>query len=190
MTPTNLARAGNLAQQPDQSRQSPRPRPLEVTTPKREPTAERKHVSVGRTILLFALVTPLVAINIIGAPYYLSPLAQRVRSPLHAWLRPSGYVGQTAGILALAIFVFLWLYPLRKKWKALAFTGSVGKWLDVHVTSALVLPLLLGVHAAWRSEGLIGLGLMAMLVVIASGIVGRYIYTRIPRTRSGVEFTR
>lgn len=135
-------------------------------------------------------MVPLVAINIAGAGYYLSPASSRVRDPLHVWLRPSGYVGQSAGILALLVFVFLWLYPLRKKWKALAFTGSVGKWLDVHVTSALILPLLLALHAAWHSDGVIGLGLVAMLVVIASGIVGRYLYTRIPRTRSGVELTR
>ena len=140
--------------------------------------------------MLVALSAPLVAINIAGARYYLAPSAERVRDTLHPWLRPSGYVGQSAGILALLIFVFLWLYPLRKKWRALAFTGPVGKWLDVHVTAALVLPLLLALHAAWHSDGVIGLGLVAMLVVIASGIVGRYLYTRIPRARSGVELTR
>jgi len=144
----------------------------------------------SRSYVLIALIIPLLAINIAGARYYLETPGARVRDALHPWLRPSGYVGQSAGILALVIFVFLWLYPLRKKWKALAFTGSVGKWLDVHVTSALVLPLLLGLHAAWRSDGVIGLGLVAMLVVIASGIVGRYIYTRIPRAKSGVELTR
>ena len=132
----------------------------------------------------------MVAIILAGAPYYLASPAERVRHPMHAWLRPSGYIGQSAGILAFLIFVFLWLYPLRKKWRALRFTGSVGKWLDVHVTTALTLPLLLAIHAAWRSEGLIGLGLVSMLVVIASGVVGRYLYTRIPRAQSGVEFTR
>lgn len=143
-----------------------------------------------RTFVLAALVAPLIAINILGARYYLAPVSSRVRDPLHVWLRPSGYIGQSAGIVALLIFFFLWLYPLRKKWKALAFTGSVGKWLDVHVTSALILPLLLAVHASWRSDGVIGLGLVAMLVVIASGVVGRYLYTRIPRAKSGVELTR
>ena len=142
-----------------------------------------------RTLLLLALCAPLVAINVIGAPYYIAALAERVRHPMHAWLRPSGYAGQTAGIVAFLIFVFLWLYPLRKKWKALRFTGSVGKWLDVHVGSALLLPLLLSIHAAWRSEGLIGLGMISMFVVILSGLVGRYLYTRIPRAQSGVEFT-
>ena len=142
------------------------------------------------TIVLIVICLPLVAINIIGAPFYTASLAVRARHPWRAWLQPSGYIGQSAGIAAFVIFLFLWLYPLRKKWKALRWTGSVARWLDVHVTTALVLPLLLAIHAAWRSDGLIGLGLAAMLVVIASGIVGRYLYTRIPRARNGIELTR
>ena len=133
---------------------------------------------------------PLTLINICGAPYYLATMEARVRHPWHSWLRPSGYIGQSAGIVALLIFFVLWLYPLRKKFKALAFMGSLGRWMDVHVASALALPLLLAIHSSWHSRGLIGLGLAAMLVVIASGVVGRYLYTRIPRARSGVELTR
>ncbi len=142
------------------------------------------------TIALIVICLPLLAINIVGAPFYTAPLEVRARHPWRAWLQPSGYIGQSAGIAAFVIFVFLWLYPLRKKWKALRWTGSIGKWLDVHVTTALALPLLLAIHAAWRSDGVIGLGLLAMMIVIASGIVGRYLYTRIPRARSGIELTR
>lgn len=138
---------------------------------------------------LAIIVTVLVSINVAGLPYYLAPMAERVRSPLHPWLRPSGVIGQSAGILALAIFLFLWLYPLRKRVRWLAFTGSIGRWLDVHITVALALPLLLAIHAAWRFGGLIGLGFDAMMIVVASGIVGRYLYVRIPRSRSGVELT-
>jgi hypothetical protein len=105
-------------------------------------------------------------------------------------LRPSGTVGLTAGIIAVLIFVFLWLYPLRKRFRQLGFLGSLGKWMDVHVTLALALPLLLAIHSAWRADGLIGLGLLAMLIVIASGVVGRYLYVRIPRARNGAELTR
>ena len=136
------------------------------------------------------LITVLVAINLYGAHYYTLSLAERVRDPMHTVLRPSGTVGQSAGILGFLVFIFLWLYPLRKKWKSLAFTGTIGKWLDVHVTAAIGLPLLLTIHAAWRSDGLIGLGFASMLVVCASGIIGRYLYTRIPRARSGAELTR
>ena len=139
---------------------------------------------------LLGVAAPLLAINLIALPYYTAPMAVRVRDPLHAWLRPSGTVGLAAGIVALAIFIFLWLYPLRKKYRQLAFLGSLGKWMDVHVASALALPLLLAIHSAWRADGLIGLGLLAMVVVIVSGVVGRYLYVRIPRARNGVELTR
>ena len=158
------------------------------TAPAKRPVAAPKGRSGG--LALAIIVLPLVAVNIAGAEYYLAAQPERVRHPWHVWLRPSGLVGQSAGLLAFVVFVFLWLYPLRKKWKSLAFTGSVGKWLDVHVTTALALPLLLAIHAAWRSDGVIGLGLTAMLIVIASGVAGRYLYTRIPRAKSGVELTR
>lgn len=139
---------------------------------------------------LLILLGVLAAINVAGYRYYVMPLGERVRSPLHAWLKPSGLIGQPAGILALAIFVFLWLYPLRKKFKSLAWTGSLGRWMDIHILAALGLPLLLAIHAAWRFDGVIGLGFLSMMIVVASGIVGRYLYVRIPRSKSGVELTR
>jgi len=129
------------------------------------------------------------AICLAGWPYYAQPIAERVRSPLHPWLKPSGYIGQSAGLLALAIFIFLWLYPVRKKFRWLAFTGAIARWLDVHVLAALGLPLLVAIHAAWRFAGLIGLGFWSMMVVWVSGLAGRYIYARIPRSKLGVELT-
>ncbi|HET7372044.1 MAG TPA: hypothetical protein VFJ20_01635 [Gemmatimonadaceae bacterium] len=139
---------------------------------------------------VLVILTTLALVNVAGFPYYRLPLGERVRSPLHVWLRPSGVVGQSAGILALLIFFFLWLYPLRKKYRSLAFTGTVARWLDIHILAAIGLPLLVAVHASWRFDGLVGLGYFAMLVVCASGIVGRYLYVRIPRSRSGVASTR
>jgi hypothetical protein len=129
----------------------------------------------------------LAGFSIFAFPYYSLPIAQRVRSPWHPWLSPSGYIGQSAGLVALSIFLFLWLYPLRKKWRWLAFTGSMARWLDVHVAAALVLPLMAAVHASWRFDGIIGLGFWSMMVVCLSGVVGRYLYVRIPRSQSGLE---
>ncbi len=131
----------------------------------------------------------ILAATLTWSRYYFAPPASRVRSPLHPWLRPSGYLGQTAGILALLIFLFLWLYPLRKKARWLAWTGAVSRWLDVHVTLALMLPFLAALHASWRFDGLIGLGFWSMMVVWASGIVGRYLYVHIPRGAAGLELT-
>ena len=157
-------------------------------TEARASTTPRVVVRPG-LILAVVLAVLLVAGNAAGAAYYTLPMSERVRSPLHPWLRPAGYVGQSAGILAVLTFLFLWLYPVRKRFKALAWTGSVGAWLDVHITAALLLPLLVAIHAAWRFGGVIGLGFDAMMIVWASGVVGRYLYVRIPRSRSGIELT-
>jgi hypothetical protein len=148
--------------------------------------AERSRAS-RRFVVVVAVL--LAAICVLGLPYYALPFAERVRSPLHPWLRPSGYVGQSAGLIAVSIFLFLWIYPIRKRARWLAWTGSIARWLDVHVLSALVLPLLIVIHSAFRFGGLIGLGFWSMMVVWASGIVGRYLYARIPRSKAGIELT-
>jgi hypothetical protein len=59
----------------------------------------------------------------------------------------------------------------------------------VHTIAGLSLPLLGAVHAGWRFDGLIGLGYLAMLVVCLSGLIGRYLYVRIPRSRTGLELS-
>lgn len=167
------------------------PRPSPISSPRvSRPSggAPRSPIRASRFLLL-TFVGLLVAVCVVGLPYYTQPVAERVRSPFHPWLKPAGYVGQIAGLLAIAIFVFLWLYPFRKKARWLAWTGSVGRWLDVHVLAALSLPLLVAIHAAWRFEGLIGLGFWSMMVVWASGVVGRYLYARIPRGKAGIELT-
>lgn len=162
--------------------------PVRVHVPRPAPATVRVRTKPSR-VLVWLIAIVLVAISVVGLPYYASPYAVQVRSPLHPWLRPSGYIGQSAGFAAVAIFLFLWLYPIRKRARWLAWTGSIARWLDVHVLAALVLPLLAAVHAAWRFGGLIGLGFWSMMVVWASGIVGRYLYARIPRGKAGIELT-
>jgi hypothetical protein len=133
------------------------------------------------------LAVPLAA-TAIGLPYYLADRGVRMRHPLHPWLKASGPVGLAFGIAGLALFLFMWLYPLRKRF-ATARLGRVSAWLDVHIVCGLALPVIVAVHAGWRFNGLIGLGYLSMVLVAASGIVGRYLYVHIPRSRSGVELT-
>lgn len=163
---------------PDRALAAPRAVPGAPTRPPAHPR------------LAYLPLAVLLAISLAGSPYYLLSQAERVRHAWHPWLRPSGYVGQTVGLLAFALFLFLWLYPLRKRVRWLAFTGSVPRWLDVHVAAGLVVPLAGAVHAGWQFRGLIGLGYAAMLVVALSGVVGRYFYVRIPRRRDGLELSR
>jgi hypothetical protein len=139
-------------------------------------------LSVG--LLLPAMVT------LWGSTYYFASAAERVRHPLHAALKASGAVGQAFGVLGLALFLFMWLYPLRKMLGGIRGLGSVATWMRIHTVIGLSLPMIVAVHAGWRCRGLIGLGYVSMLIVSASGIVGRYLYGRIPRSRAGIELSR
>lgn len=149
---------------------------------------EKRGPGVIRRLTLPPLVL-LVILNAVCIPYFMLPLASRVRHPFHDWMRPSGPIGQSLGIIAFLLFLFLWLYPVRKKLRVLAFTGSTKAWLDVHVAAGLLIPLLAATHGGWRFGGIIGLGYGAMFVVCCSGVAGRYLYMRIPRARDGLALT-
>ncbi len=185
MTRSNLASTRN-------SGAIPSPQSLRVVPPaggpQPTPAKPKARTDKSLTPVWFAIGLLLVG-TAAGGEYYFAPPSDRVRSALHPWLRPSGYVGQTAGILALLIFIFLWLYPLRKKYRWLAWTGVMSKWMDAHVSVALVLPFLAAIHASWRFDGVIGLGYWSMIVVCLSGIVGRYLYVHIPRSATGLELS-
>jgi len=134
------------------------------------------------------LGTPIV-LTAVHLPYYAAPLGERLRHPLHALLRPSGGVGLSFGLVCFSFFLFMWLYPIRKRVRWLARAGPVSRWLRVHTIAGLSLPGLGALHAGWRFDGVIGLGYLAMLIVCLSGVIGRYLYVRIPRSRTGLELT-
>ena len=63
--------------------------------------------------------------------------------------------------------------------------GSMRAWLRVHIVMGIVGPYLVLLHTAWAFQGLAGVLTLLMLVVVASGFIGRYIYTAVPRTADG-----
>jgi hypothetical protein len=155
----------------------------------RPPASVTPGVKVARLagIVILAVCGGLMSV---AHTYYQAPIAVRVRHPWHPWLKPSGPIGQTIGLLALFLFLFMWLYPLRKKLaRPGGRIGALPRWLDVHIVAGLLVPLVAAVHAGWRFHGMIGLGYVSMLIVCCSGVIGRYLYVHIPRGRDGVELT-
>jgi len=53
----------------------------------------------------------------------------------------------------------------------------------------MVAPVVIAFHAAFRFRGLAGIAYWIMLAVALSGVVGRYIYGQIPRSRSAAELS-
>jgi len=125
----------------------------------------------------------------IGLRYYLLPLADRPFHPLHRLFRPAGRIGIGFGVFSTGLFAAIYVYPLRKKWMWLRNIGATRHWLDFHIVMGLAAPLLTALHSAFKFGGLAGMAYWIMLAVVASGIVGRYLYAQIPRSRKDAELS-
>jgi hypothetical protein len=77
------------------------------------------------------------------------------------------------------------LYSLRKRSRS-ARWGRNATWLRFHIFTGLVGPFLVLLHTSWKFNGLAGVVALLTGIVVTSGIVGRYIYTAVPRTVDGV----
>jgi hypothetical protein len=73
--------------------------------------------------------------------------------------------------------------------KALRGAGPLARWLDLHIYLGVVGPLLIVLHTAFKVGGLVALSFWSMVAVALSGVMGRYLYLQIPRTRAGEELT-
>jgi len=162
-----------------------------------QPAAQAHTSKDGRTLAIVAdrvalacLLAIPFAVTLRYLPYYALGISGRSRDTLHPLLGPSGPVGISFGLAGAALFLFMWLYPLRKRLPVLRPLGNLATWLQVHILAGLALPLAVAVHAGWRFTGLIGLGYAAMVLVVLSGVVGRYLYSHIPRRQDGIELSR
>ncbi len=78
------------------------------------------------------------------------------------------------------------LYSLRKRSRS-ARWGRMAQWLKFHIVTGLVGPFMVLLHTSWKFNGLAGVTTLFTIIIVISGFVGRYIYTRIPRTLDGAE---
>jgi len=99
---------------------------------------------------------------------------------LRDWYRPGDdfgyYLGMVGGILMLTLL----LYPLRKHFRFLQPLGAIRHWFRLHMAIGILGPLLIVIHSGFTIGSLnAGVALACMLLVAGSGVLGRFIYTRI-----------
>ncbi len=99
----------------------------------------------------------------------------------------SGLFGHSIGILGFVLMLMTeTLYSLRKR-SRLARWGRMADWLRFHIFTGIVGPYMVLLHTSWKFNGLAGATTVLTVIIVFSGFIGRYIYTRIPRTLDGVE---
>ena len=78
------------------------------------------------------------------------------------------------------------LYSLRKRSRSVRW-GKMSNWLQFHIFTGIVGPYMVLLHTAWKFNGIAGVTTLFTVIIVASGFIGRYIFTRIPRTLDGLE---
>jgi hypothetical protein len=98
-----------------------------------------------------------------------------------------GLFGHSIGVLGFILMMMTeTFYSLRKR-SMLARWGRLSSWLELHIIMGIVGPYMVLLHTSWKFNGLAGVLMLMTIIVVASGFLGRYIYTSIPRTADGAE---
>jgi hypothetical protein len=102
---------------------------------------------------------------------------------------PGEGVAYKFGIIGGSTMLLLLFYPVVKRVTWLGFQRHGGVWLQLHMFLGILGPLLIFYHANFSFGALnSNLALLSMIAVSGSGVIGRYIYTRVHRGMSAVKF--
>ncbi len=101
---------------------------------------------------------------------------------------PAGELfGHSIGIIG---FIFMMmtetLYSLRKRSRTVKW-GRMSTWLQIHIFTGIVGPYMVLLHTSWKFNGIAGATTLLTVIIVVSGFIGRYVFTRIPRTMDGLE---
>lgn len=131
----------------------------------------------------------LVTLAVYGANYYLLPMEERPFSDKHDLLKPSGSIGLKLGFFGTFLFCIIFLYAFRKIIPWLGRIGTARQWMDFHVIAGASAPVVIAFHASFKFQGIAGIAFWIMLAVALSGIIGRYLYSQIPRSLNAAELS-
>lgn len=141
---------------------------------------------IGLFFLIGISVTVLLAVN--GYSYYSTSVEERFFHESHNTLKPSGDWGHGFGIIgSLMMILGVSIYMIRKRSRRFFNFGYLKNWLELHIFLCTVGPILVLYHTAFKFGGIVSVSFWSMVLVVLSGVVGRFIYIQIPRTIQGQE---
>lgn len=104
-----------------------------------------------------------------------------------AWLigywgdyKPGSETGYNLGLAGGIMMLVLFLYPLRKHFRFMRGLGPAKYWFAIHMAMGILGPLFILAHSRFQVGSInAGVALASMSLVAGSGIIGRFIYTKI-----------
>jgi hypothetical protein len=129
-----------------------------------------------------------------GARYFLPAVAALVGAAWlvsrHADYTPGSDLGYSLGLAGGIALLLVFLYPLRKRLRFMQAWGASKGWFALHMACGIAAPFLVLLHSRFQVGSVnAAVALASMLLVAASGIVGRFIYVRIHHGLYGTRMT-
>ncbi len=142
------------------------------------------------SLLALVFILTVVSIGMRGCTYYMAPEEERPYLPLYDRLKPSGIEGHGYGVLGtFCIAAGVVIYSGRKRIRRFMYMGKISYFLEFHIFLCLAGPMLVLYHTTFKFGGLVAVSFWSMAAVVVSGVVGRYLYTQIPRGIQGNELS-
>jgi hypothetical protein len=99
---------------------------------------------------------------------------------LERYINPNHGLGYWLGIVGGSLMLVVLIYPARTRVEWLKVLGGVTGWFRAHMTLGVIGPLLVLFHSNFSLGATnSNVALFCMLAVAGSGLIGRYIYSRV-----------
>ncbi|MCB0663293.1 MAG: hypothetical protein KDC24_11170 [Saprospiraceae bacterium] len=145
-------------------------------------------IYISTLVAIVLLVTFLLVYH--GVSYYSTSLEERFYHPSHDYFKPSGVFGHGLGIVGtILIIIGVSIYILKKRYGWWEKWGRLKYWLEFHIFLCTLGPIMILFHTAFKFGGIVSVSFWSMVAVVASGVIGRFIYIQIPRTIEGRELS-
>lgn len=159
-----MAIAEPLPQIRRQTTVTSRPAPRLASTPDVEETSDAPSLPGRLLVLVLVGLSIWVAYKVGTGKYY----------------TPRSNVGFYLGVAGSVMMLAMLAYPLRKHVRFMHRWGSLKHWFRIHMIMGIVGPTLILFHTTFHLRSLNAMiALVSMLGVVISGIIGRFVYTKI-----------
>ena len=159
-----MAIAEPLQQVRERTTKTPRPMTRLVSQPDEDTTADSPSLPGRLLVFLLVGVSMWVAYKVATGNYY----------------TPRSNVGFYLGVVGSVMMLLMLAYPLRKHVRWMQRWGALKHWFRIHMIMGIVGPTLVLFHSTFHLRSTnASVALFSMLGVVISGIVGRFIYTKI-----------
>ncbi len=146
------------------------PAPEEQVLEKRKQEIEKMYLSHG------AEITPvLFAIGVLIVLYL------GWKADLENYITAESGLGYWLGIVGSVMMLLTLLYSLRKRLKSMRDWGQARTWYTIHMILGIIGPVLIVFHSNYSLGASTNetVAMISMIVVVISGIVGRYLHDKI-----------